>query len=36
MICGDVSSIGGQSSADESDSTMSLVANVRRRRKKNE
>jgi hypothetical protein len=29
MICGDVSSVGGQSSADESDSTMSLAANVR-------
>jgi len=29
MICGDVSSVGGQSSsADESDSTMSLAANV--------
>lgn len=29
MICGDVSSVGGQSSStDESDSTISLVANV--------
>ena len=29
MICGDVGSVGGQSSsADESDSTMSLAANV--------
>ncbi len=32
MICGDVSSVGGQSSsADESDSTMSLAANVTRK-----
>ncbi len=31
MICGDVSSVGGQSSsADESDSTMSLAGNVRK------
>jgi hypothetical protein len=31
MICGDVGSVGGQSSsADESDSTMSLAANVRK------
>jgi hypothetical protein len=30
MICGDISSVGGQSSStDESDSTMSLQANVR-------
>jgi len=33
MICGDISSVGGQSSsADESDSTMSLAANVRNKR----
>jgi hypothetical protein len=32
MICGDVSSVGGQSSsADESDSTMSFAANVRKK-----
>jgi hypothetical protein len=34
MICGDVSSVGGQSSADESDSTMSLAANVRKKNAK--
>jgi len=32
MICGDISSVGGQSSsADESDSTISLAGNVRYR-----
>jgi len=30
MVCGDISSVGGQStSTDESDSTMSLTTNVR-------
>jgi hypothetical protein len=29
MVCGDISSVGGQSSStDESDSTISLTANV--------
>ena len=29
MICGEISSVGGQSSTDESDSTVSLITNVR-------